>query len=53
MLELELIFNTLMGLFATGFVIAVPVLVIAAGFKIGWKLAPWMFLIAFICWVVL
>tara|TARA_Y100000004_G_scaffold125833_1_gene141573 strand:- start:828 stop:989 length:162 start_codon:yes stop_codon:yes gene_type:complete len=53
MSELELIFNTLMGLFATGFVIAVPILVIAAGFKIGWKLAPWVLLVGFICWVMI
>jgi len=46
-----LILDSLLALLALGFSIAVVWMVIAAGFKIGWKLAPYVLVIAFIAWI--
>ena len=45
------ILDSLLALLALGFSIAVVWMVIAAGFKIGWKLAPYVLVIAFIAWI--
>ena len=51
MSEAGLILDSLLSLLALGFSIAVVWMVIAAGFKIGWKLAPYVLAIAFIAWI--
>ena len=49
--EFEMTVNALLSLLALGFSIAVVWMVVAAGFKIGWKLAPYVLVIAFIAWL--
>ena len=44
-------FELLWALLSLGFTIAMVALVITAAIKLGWKFAGWIFIIAFVAWM--
>ena len=44
-------FELLWALLSLGFTVAMIALVITAAIKLGWKFAGWIFIIAFVAWM--
>jgi hypothetical protein len=52
-MEIELVYNmwdVLQGLIIVGFMIGVSVMVITSAIRLGWMIAPYIFVGAFIVW---
>ena len=53
-MEIELVYNmwdVLQSLIIIGFMIGVTVMVITSALRLGWMIAPYVFLTAFVIWL--